>query len=303
MVSHNGVKSFAVAGIGTIGEPLANEVLASGLSLTILTRESQDNSKFQKYEKQGASIKTVDYASETSLISALQGIDVIISALGGAASADGTELRLAKAGKTAGAKVIFPSLWGSDYVADKIQKQPIWPGITAKLKNLDALSEIGLPWIAIANGIFANWAISPAFGFDAQKRAVVWPGDSDQQSTFTNLKDVARFALLVATKLPIPSSGSGQWYRVEGFRASYNDVFAELQRNDGKWDIQHVAIDRAASNQTNQSLEGLISWLFSCIDDGRNLFDGNDNELVNFSPQYNLADSVREAIHLIRADT
>jgi saccharopine dehydrogenase-like NADP-dependent oxidoreductase len=119
-------KSFAVAGAGLIGAPIAKELVRSGAKTRVLTRAGSSKS----FEK-GVEVREVNYEdevrtycaqaqpasswlrdvdsslSQASLVDGLKGIDVVVSTLSGAGFA--VQPALAKAASKAGVKLFVPS--------------------------------------------------------------------------------------------------------------------------------------------------------------------------------------------------
>jgi len=108
--------SFAIIGYGTAGALYAEEILShndQGYKLRILTR-SADKPAFKELKKHGVSIIRVDYSSEDSIRSALEGADIVLSAL----RDDGLEIQdtVIRAAKAAGIKLYVPSEYGRDTI-------------------------------------------------------------------------------------------------------------------------------------------------------------------------------------------
>jgi len=92
---------FAVAGgTGGIGVLIVKELVAHGASVVILSRSAET-------APAGATVVAVDYADPSSLVKALAGVEVVISAL--AAGGFAAQPALADAAKAAGAKLFVPS--------------------------------------------------------------------------------------------------------------------------------------------------------------------------------------------------
>lgn len=171
-VTQNTIKCFEVLGEGEIGLPIANELLAYKHEVRLFTRRGSNNFSVSALESKGAIRVKVDYNSDASIEAALSsGVDVIIPAVGGEA-ADPIEAHVAKvASKVGGVKLFVPSLWGLDYT-DPVVSDPatFHPAVAAKLFLLAKLEALGLPWIAISNGLFSSWSFFPGFGIDAAAR-------------------------------------------------------------------------------------------------------------------------------------
>lgn len=113
----------------------------------------------------------------------------------------------------------------------------------------------------------------------------------------TNPTDIARFLRHVLVTQPLPAPGRGKYYKVEGHRTSFEQIFRIASQLDGEpWDIDSRTIARANSQQTDSSQEGFVAWILSCIDDGRSLLQAPDNDWIGFKPSKSLSQSISEAL-------
>ncbi|KAE8220471.1 hypothetical protein CF326_g8748, partial [Tilletia indica] len=130
-------------GSGAIGKPIIEECLAAKLPLTILIRD-ESKPEPQAYKARDAVLK---------------------------AHKEKLPNDLAKAAKKAGVKVYVPSEVGLDYVNPRTAP---FPGLVqAKLDHHKFVEELGLPWVAFANGAFGDWLFHPGFGYDFKNKTAV----------------------------------------------------------------------------------------------------------------------------------
>lgn len=113
------------------------------MSIRVLSR-SQDAKV-----PQGVEVVVVDYNSKSSVEKALDGIEVVISTLFG--EGIGHQNTLAKAAKLQGVKLFVPSEFGND-----TSLYPEGP-LSWKFKTQELLREIGLPYVAVYNGMFTDF--------------------------------------------------------------------------------------------------------------------------------------------------
>ena len=93
--------SFAIAGgSGTIGSLITKELISNGAHVVVLSRSNIT-------APAGTILRVVDYANEDSLSAALDGVQVVISALPGVALQ--FQPALANAAKRAGVSLFVPS--------------------------------------------------------------------------------------------------------------------------------------------------------------------------------------------------
>ncbi|KDQ62723.1 hypothetical protein JAAARDRAFT_190011 [Jaapia argillacea MUCL 33604] len=226
----SGFKKFAVAGAGNIGRFIAEELLKlkqTGVvsSVVVLTRESSAASQsVTELAKQGAKIAIVDYASPSSLASALAGIDVVASAVSGEAL--GAQVLLAEEAKKAGVKLFVPS----EYVIPTEGQTEGALGQKASLHK--KLKEIDLPYSLYHTGPFADWIFTPYFGWDLTNNKVTIAGEGNAPVSWTTRRDIARFISHASTAFPREKI---EWrtFRIEGDRKSLNQIVADYQAKTG----------------------------------------------------------------------
>ena len=85
-----------------MGQFIAKELVNQGAAVIALTRGGND-----KASSVGIPERVVDYASQSSLVEALKGVDVVISTVNGAGF--NAQHVLADASKAAGVKLFVPS--------------------------------------------------------------------------------------------------------------------------------------------------------------------------------------------------
>lgn len=120
----------------------SQHLASSGASVTILSRSTDTKAPA------GAKVVSVDYASESSLVSAVSNVEVVISTLSGGGFA--VQPALAQASKKAGVKLFVPSEFGIDTTL-------ITQGFLLGKKNFhQALRDLGLPYLLVSNGPFLD---------------------------------------------------------------------------------------------------------------------------------------------------
>lgn len=163
----SGYKSFAVAGAGTIGQPIIEELAnlkRQGLvsSVVVLTRstgqtEALYTGKTQREEEYfvglGAGIAKVEYENDDSLAEALKGVDVVISTLSQLAFS--AQEKLAYASKASGVKLFVPSEFG---FPTKGRTEGVF-GEKDRLRQL--LEGWGLPFSCFYVGLFPETTFIP----------------------------------------------------------------------------------------------------------------------------------------------
>ncbi|ORX91311.1 NAD(P)-binding protein [Basidiobolus meristosporus CBS 931.73] len=208
-----GYKSIAVAGgLGSFGSKIVQALLDQGYpQVKVLTRKNQS------HPNPNVTVVAVDYADTKSLINALTGVDVVISALNDYATL-GPQLALIEASKITGVKRFVPS----EYVTDTTEKnEPVWE---PSRSLVNSLKESGLPYTIYQNGLFMEYVMSPMFGIDVSTGSITLYGSGNTKVDITSAKDVARFIAYTIGD----TKSENRTYHVAGERLTMNEIVSEL---------------------------------------------------------------------------
>ncbi|KAA1475519.1 NAD-P-binding protein [Dentipellis sp. KUC8613] len=223
-------KTFAIAGVGNVGVHIAEELLKKQQAgvvtdLVILSRSSSKNESAEKLVSQGARIASVDYTSEASLISALQGIDVVISTV----SHHQLDIQplLTFAAKEAGVRLFVPSEFGNP--SDDAEGGLLMAKKQVQLK----LKELDLPYLLAFTGPSPGFVLSPEFHVDFENGKATVGGDGNALISFTSMPDMGSFLAYVLTTLP-PDQLNWRILRIEGERISFSEIFRQYTAKTGK---------------------------------------------------------------------
>ncbi|KZT25506.1 NAD-P-binding protein [Neolentinus lepideus HHB14362 ss-1] len=209
------MKSFALAGVGRMGEWVAEEFLklkASGAisNVTILTRSSiSGNATHEKLAKSGAQVTAVDYDVHDSLVSILTGVDAVVSTVPDRGHV--VDHKLADAAKATGVKLFLPSEWG---LYSKGVREGFYIAHDSIHKHLD---KIGLPYTLVYTGMWSDSIFTPAFGWDVPAGKVTIVGEGNTPITWTTRRDAARFLAHILTTLQAERL-AGKVISIEGDR-------------------------------------------------------------------------------------
>ncbi|KZO93431.1 NAD-binding protein [Calocera viscosa TUFC12733] len=255
----SGYKNFAVVGAGTLGKFIIDELLkekAAGKidKVVVLTRSVNGNDALAE---KGAKPIVVDYASSTSLQSALHGIDVVISTISGLAIA--VQEPLSDAAKAVGVKLFVPS----EYAGDTINRTEEGPVFGPKNELRKHLEQIGLPWAVFFTGPFSDWILyQPFLGFDIGNGKVEVSGTGDGVVSWTSRIDIARYVVYATTVLP-PSKLHNRVFKIEGERTSMNKVLAEYQVRTGKKvEITYLPLEEVEAKAKAGDIKSILQLVF-----------------------------------------
>ncbi|KAJ7576856.1 hypothetical protein C8J56DRAFT_971783 [Mycena floridula] len=208
-------KSFAVAGAGGIGKPIAAALLAQGASVVVLSRSAT------VAELDGIQYAKVDYAdiAGVSKVLAEHKCDVLISTL----NPEGLDYQhqLADAAKQAGVSLLLPSEFGMPTHGYK-------DGLF--LKKNQAVSyarSLGLATLSIYVGFFIE-ALTTVNGFTVNGKVNIIGDSENVVGSVTAAADIAGFVAYVLTHLT-PSELKNKIFRIEGDRVSSADIAKVLK--------------------------------------------------------------------------
>ncbi|KDN38855.1 hypothetical protein RSAG8_09261, partial [Rhizoctonia solani AG-8 WAC10335] len=264
-------KVVALAGAsGFIGKAFANAFLNVGaLQLRLLVRaESIETAPYQEYKKRGASLYAVSYDDEASLVKALDGADVLVSAVAS------TGIPMIKAAKQAGVKVFFPVEYGGKFPA---RESPL---LQKKEAVIQAAQDHGLPVTKLINGSFSDFVFIRPFGFSfPDKKVTIW-GEGNTNITWTTARSVADWLANVLKSVPI-SQVQDKELQIQGSVHTMNEVVKLWeQKHKDKLQVEYRPLkeieDRIAADPND-----FLAILLRGLEEGPSYghFDRNDNAL------------------------
>ncbi|KAH7099996.1 NAD(P)-binding protein [Auriculariales sp. MPI-PUGE-AT-0066] len=259
--------SFAVAGgTGGLGALVVKKLLAQGANVVVLGRTVSE-------VPDGATNRVVDYSDETSLVKALAGVEVVISALASAAA--GLQPALATAAKQAGVRLFVPAEYGTDS-RNLSERHPL-AFKTALHKHL---TSIDLPFTLYFNGYLSDFMLKPAFGFDIVNKKVSIVGEGKTPTSFTARPDVAHFMAFTLTHLPVARLNNAA-LTVEGEKATFLEVVAAFDDVFGpKFEVAHRDVDETQKRVKELGKAAFVDFAFLAAELGWVNVGENDNNLV-----------------------
>ncbi|KAH9963338.1 NAD-P-binding protein [Russula dissimulans] len=218
-------KNFAIVGAGTLGKYIVQQFQkekAAGTvnDVVVLTRQGS------KTTVEGdVKVIPVDYSNPESIKAAVTGVDVVISTISGAAL--DVQGKIAEAAKEAGVKLFIPSEFGG--VTEGESK-----GLFGQKANIqDQLKGLGIPYLFLYTGPFADYIWAPFLNLDVKSGKVSVGGDGNKQITFTSRPDIARYLAYVLTHVP-PEQLKNRTLTIAGDNKSFNEIFKAYEEKTGK---------------------------------------------------------------------
>ncbi|KAJ9156424.1 hypothetical protein NKR23_g819 [Pleurostoma richardsiae] len=179
-------KVAIVGGNGALGAPVLKALLAAGFEVTALSRAAG------KVAAQPHLTEVViDFADHAALVSALKGLDAVVSTTGN--QSGDVQIALVNAAVEAGIKRFIPSDFGSDLQHPEIRSLPVF---AEKIKVQELLiqksKETSLTYTFINNNAFLDWGLEHKFILDpVDRKATLWDG-GEHLVTLTSLATVGQ---------------------------------------------------------------------------------------------------------------
>ncbi|GAA6036411.1 hypothetical protein JCM8097_001707 [Rhodosporidiobolus ruineniae] len=168
-------------------------------SLRILTASPSSPKLSAAKEVKGVEVREIAYSDAKSLEKALQGVEVLVSAMGASETSQGryqeNKERLVEAAVKAGVKVYVPSSWGTDF-RGKNQEVIQSPMFANKIHHHEDAQKRGLQVLEIYNGLILEISFSDWLGIPISSPSPTWTIPTPAHPVaFTSLSDLGPFTL------------------------------------------------------------------------------------------------------------
>ncbi|MEG8036130.1 NmrA family NAD(P)-binding protein [Sphingomonas sp. LR61] len=187
---------------GDLGGRIVRELLQHDTRVRVLTRPSSTGAQRQFADDDRIDVAIADYTDAPALVTALAGVDVVVSTVSGTrAVIVDAQRALLEAAVQAGVPRFIPSDYAADY-------RSITPGsnrnFELRREFAAALDAAPIRATSVLNGAFTDMLTgqAPLILFDRQ-RVLYW-SSADQVLDFTTKDDVARVTALVALDVDAP---------------------------------------------------------------------------------------------------
>ncbi|KAL4792929.1 putative isoflavone reductase family protein [Aspergillus venezuelensis] len=248
----NAIERIAIVGAGgTIGKHITTSLFASGrFKIIALSRADSTTTLLA-----GVEVATVDYADETTLITALKAhaVQMLIITLSPTAPRQ-THSILVKAAAAAGVQYIIPNSYGPD-IADENFGRDTLLGPVARSKR-DEIERLGMKWISIVCGFWYEYSLaggSARFGFDFEERRVTFYDQGDVRISMSTLDLVGEGVARLLSLPVLPQDHDDQEVTlasffnkplyIQSFCLSQKEIFESVKRvtktTDSDWEIAY----------------------------------------------------------------
>ncbi|KAI1492302.1 hypothetical protein F5X96DRAFT_627598 [Biscogniauxia mediterranea] len=183
------ISRVAFAGAtGNLGPAILKELVDAGFQVSVLTRKDSTSSSSLP---SSLTVVPVDYDSIDSLTSALKDHDAVVSTLG--ATALSKQLLLIEASIKAGVKRFIPSEFGSNTLAEKTSRLPVYTDKIAVQNALkQAAASSSLTYTYVLNGAFLDWGLMVGFLLDLKNKKVTLYDNGERTFSTTTLPTIGK---------------------------------------------------------------------------------------------------------------
>ena len=310
-MSSRPIRNIAIVGVtGQQGSHITSHLVAAGRhTITAITRADSVAAP-----PNGVKVSKVNYDDPQSLISALRNQDALIITMSVTAPPDTSE-KLVRAAAEAGVPWILPNEWGIDGTNEKYGRECFLGPPNKAIRDL--IEELGVSsWLAVACGFWYQYSLGTSqdmYGFDLQKREVIFYDDGNTKINTTTWEQVGRAVtgLLSLDGSELESKFKNKFAYVSSFNISQKDVFESVKRvtgtGDSDWKVEYVPSEERVAQGMKAMQEGGRYAGFAKVLYGRSLFPNGDGNfeakhgLVNAMlglPKEDLDECTKEAIQL-----
>jgi hypothetical protein len=221
-----------------MGLPILLELHESGYQVTVLTRDATHLKDLPAEIK----IQSVDYASDDSLVKALQGQDALISTV--AMSAISHQPRMIDAAIAAGVRIFIPAEYTVNSRDAAAKVQPMMSSVVA-IQDYLSTKEDEISWFVINCGALLEFVLDHPVILDFDKRsATLWDGGEGAIS----LSDIPLLARAVSAVLKQPDRVLDHRVKVHVGTIAQNQALEITQQaSAGEWTVQHAEFQEAYS--------------------------------------------------------
>jgi uncharacterized protein YbjT (DUF2867 family) len=182
---------LVVGGTGYLGAKVVDELLARGKTVRTLVRPSSDADQL---EAKGVEIARGDMLDLDSLVTAMTGVDAVISTAAGYTRRDKQAEEIDTVGN-ANLAVAAAQVGVRRFVLTSILTSDLTPNVThfwhKKLAE-DKLEELGVPFVALRPGAFLD-QVTQFSGDPFEKKRLMWFGTKTVPLTFALTTDLAGY--------------------------------------------------------------------------------------------------------------
>ena len=257
-----------VGATGNLGKHILPALLADRtFQVTVLSR-AKSSATFPDNVK----VVKADYANQAELVKALQGQEVVISAVGGEGVATNFDSTLVKAAIEAGVKWFIPSEFGIDTSHPAVANNPVLASKTAVAKLLKE-NESRIAHTFIVTGCFLDWGFDNGFlGFDLANKTVTLYDEGKHPISGATLPHIGQ--AVVAILHHFNAAKNKRLYIADATFTQQQALALFEKHTNSEWTKKEVSTDSLAKTSADafaqgDTMTGVVSSLLSIIYNGK----------------------------------
>ncbi|KAH7099400.1 NAD(P)-binding protein [Auriculariales sp. MPI-PUGE-AT-0066] len=246
-----------IGGTGLIGAAIVKALIQQGAKrVVILARKGSSSQPPETEPTDVVSIVRVDYEDSATVVNALSGLEVVISAVG--FTMWHLQPGLADAAKAAGAKLFVPSEWGIGTSSSKVPAG----GLTEHKREIYThLRSIGLPFCGQYTGFWPDVVFIPSTGFDLEHGKASVIGDGNTPISWTTREDAAYFTAYILTHFSAAQL-ENQLLNVEGSKGTENDAIRIIEEvKKIKLEVTRLDAEEVEHDCNEQGMKKIVEYI------------------------------------------
>ncbi|KAJ4127380.1 hypothetical protein NW765_017332 [Fusarium oxysporum] len=242
-----------VGATGNLGPAILEQLLAASLNVTVLARVGSANKVLALTNSNNVRVREVDYSSHSSVVSALDTVDIVISTLGFANLYE-IQKSLMDASIEAGVSRFIPSEFGNDSANPLVRKLPVFAD---KIKTQEYLeSKVAenpkFSYTFVYNNSFLDWQLQNGFMVNLKDHTATLYDGGDVVYSATRLSTIGRALAAIAKNLDVTKN---RHIYIQDIAITQNQIIEIAKRVDGKEWTTTVASTAEIEEKSHQALK------------------------------------------------
>ncbi|KAM6530435.1 hypothetical protein FALCPG4_008563 [Fusarium falciforme] len=245
---------------GNLGVHVLRAFLDAGLYTVSVLARKESTSVFPE----GVKVFKADYANQSEVENAMQGIDVVVSMV--APMVASSQYVLIDAAIAAGVKRFLPSEFGPPTEEPEFAPELNNAVLNRKKAVVEYLrtKESEMSWTSIVTGAFFDWGM--ALGFFGMDLATKTAALVDDGTTVFSSSTLPYIAKAVIAALEHANETKNQYVYISSFNITQRDIVAALEKVQGqKWAISHTTSEKIISTGQKKMANGDHSGIIDLV--------------------------------------
>ncbi|KAF4339904.1 hypothetical protein FBEOM_6202 [Fusarium beomiforme] len=242
-----------VGATGNLGPAILEQLLASSLKITVLARVGSASKVLALPNSNNVIVREVDYSSHSSIVSALDTVDIVISTLGFTNLYE-IQKSLIDASIEAGVTRFIPSEFGNDSANPLVRKLPLYAD---KIKTQEYLeSKVAenpeFSYTFVYNNSFLDWQLQIGFMVNLKDHTATLFDGGDVPFSATRLSTIGKALAVIAKNLDVTKN---KHIYIHDIAITQNQIIEIAKRFDGKEWTTSVASTAEIEEKAHEALK------------------------------------------------